>query len=670
MSDSISQPRYTVAKKAFIIGLLTILFCTFTICAYTYYVVIPKQAEARVTQALKTFGFEKISIGGIKRSNGKITFSNIVLDEKKFSTIESLTVRFSLWRFFINPASAQRIHIKNLHLTGELDQSLNMQVAGWDNANDIVQRLHTVPASSITIEHGRIDILSDTLGGVSIAYNAYVNLHNPKNIKFQSTISSRQKKLSFQSTLNGSIHAKNGIKLKGDIGNITFNHSNYSVKRGAGHLDLNYNESLSYSAEAQLSSASFYKLPLKDVRVTLDHQETETILLAEGQTFGPENLNWNSKFNLINGVTKSETRIQIPSTLELTQLIKRNDVFQNNIVFPWEPLNIEQPILSINTIYTPDTDGLTGSFEITAPAPLFNIAGAFNKGDDNAHLSGEFHLKETKIKSKNDHRDNFFDISSNGNFTINNLMSTPDMKWVAVTDIHKGKVDYGALSFPTKKSTIIYNTDNPRKKQSIALTLPLKRTIKHNAYIAVGLTDKNTPHIQSLNLEIYEGILQTQAPIFINGTLAKNNTITVSDISLMSLFKDFGLSNITASGSMSGLIPFEINKNAEGHQIEIKSGILQSIGTGRIQLPDDIIQGLFPDDTAEAEKKRAALKNFHYDYFELRLDGSLTGKVLITLNAQGTNPDTFPIKPIDINLQIESELSFLLKNLIEQPLPP
>ena len=113
-------------------------------------------------------------------------------------------------------------------------------------------------------------------------------------------------------------------------------------------------------------------------------------------------------------------------------------------------------------------------------------------------------------------------------------------------------------------------------------------------------------------------------------------------------------------GEIGGVLPIILK---EGN-IHVNDGILQSQSSGIIRIPPYLVSGLFPGGSQRMREIRATLHNYHYEYFELRMDGLLNERVLITLNSRGYNPDLKNKKSIDINLQIETQIALLFENML------
>ncbi len=126
-------------------------------------------------------------------------------------------------------------------------------------------------------------------------------------------------------------------------------------------------------------------------------------------------------------------------------------------------------------------------------------------------------------------------------------------------------------------------------------------------------------------------------------------------------FADTGIKKFSISGEMGGILPLQ----RKDDKIYIKDGLLQSQEGGIVRLDESISNGLFPGSSKQMQKIRKALKNYHYEFFELRLDGKLSGAVMMTLSARGRNPDMKNKKPVELKLQIETELSLLFKPLLK-----
>ncbi len=147
---------------------------------------------------------------------------------------------------------------------------------------------------------------------------------------------------------------------------------------------------------------------------------------------------------------------------------------------------------------------------------------------------------------------------------------------------------------------------------------------------------------------------------FSNLVIGDQNTtpatvITVDGLDLSVVTSELAKEQISATGEMSGEIPFRITENS----IAIDNGRLESDGTGTIAYrsagSEQNIEGL-------NNIALQALENFHYDKVELNLDYTEQGEYLAKFKLSGNNPELYDGYPVVLNLNINGQLPGLLRS--------
>ena len=172
-------------KRLFSIFIVISSLATAGASLYAYFIYIPKEIEQKIITGFYELGFENLRFGEIIRKNGETTFFDISLDNQNLSTIGELKVRGSLPQFLLNPDRIQKIIIRNMSLTGELSEDFGLSISGWREGKQSLQNFHNIPTDMIVIENSSIDLLSDTLSGITIKYNGQIQLLNSGDIEYE-----------------------------------------------------------------------------------------------------------------------------------------------------------------------------------------------------------------------------------------------------------------------------------------------------------------------------------------------------------------------------------------------------------------------------------------------------------------------------------------------------
>lgn len=656
-------------KKSLFILVVIITLILSGVGSYAYFIYIPEKVEQKIIANFNAFGFENPDFGKITRKNGEIIFSDISLDRQNFSTIKEISVRFSLLKFLLSPDYSQEISVRNLELTGELSEDFILSISGWVDNKNFLQKLRSIPASIINIENSNINLLSDNFGGIKIDYDAQIQLSDIEDIIIKGRANSKQRNLAFNAKLNGILSSLDKLSLTADLEQLSMEYNDLIIRRGSGKLDLSHNTNdLTYdiSIESEIASVNWNKIPLRDVHAVLEKGNNDNYnLLADGIVFGTEEIEWETRINRVNEITEANTTITPKTITDFISFLKRNNQLdlQNNL--PNIILNFNEPVLSVHT--TTNNGTASGDFTVLINKPNIEVGGSFAYNENNKNTLGLFSISETDIKSNNSSKTPIastqFKMSSSGEFTINNTTTIPSLEWSMKTQIKDGLIDYGAFKIPNIKSEFLLSSkSNKKTKRHLGFRLPLKNSIFQNGKVNLNIfTKTETPLVKSIHLDIYDGHIKTQSSITKNGQLTSKNKLIVSDINIAKLFRDAGFKDIIITGQLGGVIPLQINKD----KMTVSGGILQSQRGGIIRLPQKVIAGLFPGNSRKMLRIRSALQNYYYEYFEIRLDGDLNGRVMMTLNARGYDPKSHDKDPVDLNLQIETQISLLFRNLLK-----
>ncbi len=651
-------------KKLLLTFIVSLVVVSAAASAYAYLVYIPDKIEVKMRQALNDLGIKELQLGKIERKNGETIFHDISLDRLGLSTIGSLSVNSSITQFLLNPDNVGKITIHNLNLTGELSQNFVVTISGWTEGNEFLKTFQNIPTKMLVIKDSNIDLLSDDLGGISLKYNAQIRILDSGDIDIKALARSRQKRLKFQSKINATLSNNGELSLNADTDQISLTYEDLDIKRGSAVINVTHSpNSVSpiISVESNIASIKWKGLPLRDVHAKLKMDRASNIIIAKGSTFGNKNVSWTSNISKIDGAYKSETIITPDKFSDLISFLKINKRLNKKTNFPAFILNSQKPKIFINTTVN-KYNKIDGVFRFVNSTPKFTVNGNVYSDKEKNYIKGEFAAGNDNITVSNDNNSMSFNISSSGKFVIRNINKEAKFDWYFVAKADEGKIDFGATKFLDIAEAFSYNSNKPKKtKNFLRFKLPLKSGIEHIGKVNLNISDEKLPLFNTMLVRVYGGSIETQHPISSAGAISKQNKLIISDINLSNLFHDIDFGKIFISGRLGGVIPFKI----DDQEININGAILQSQQNGIIKMTENMIKSLFPSNSAKDQQIREALKNYHYDFFEIRLDGDLNDRVMVSINANGYNPDTKDKEPVDISLQIETQISRLFKNLLK-----
>ncbi|MCK5384507.1 MAG: YdbH domain-containing protein [Alphaproteobacteria bacterium] len=640
---------------------------------YAYFIFIPEKVEQIVVSGINRFGFENPVFGSIKRENGQIILSDVALDSEHFSTIKELRIRFSVLKFLINRHKAQDITVHGLNLTGELSEDFVPFIAGWTDNSRIVESLQNFPAGKIYVESATMDLLSNKFGGIKIRGDGQLLISGDGTVSLKARATTKQKKLSFASKIEASIVANKDVHYKAKIEDCSVDLPNIGIKRGNGTIKgtspYDKEKTSSLVADLQLASLRWYDLPLKDVKANIKISDSLRQYTLEGSTFGTSNILWNATISNTNedDLFRSSVTLSPGSLNDVQKFFGRNKKLGVNAYIPKALLNIPSPSIQIENSFDPQKKNIKGTLEVKYkdPAVVLNV-NYHSVSKTPADIIGSIKMDKTTYRPAPEATDKTsFDLSALGNFTLKNFSTKPGFLWIAQTTVHSGTLDFGSVKIPDIQGSVLLGGSEAEQKKrvhTLDYTFPLKKEIAHKGTVFLNFSDTKKPLLEYFSLKIYGGEIKAQDPITKDGKILRKNTLDVSNINLENLTSDAQLAGIFVSGQLAGILPFEAKKGG----MHVIGGLLQSQDTGIIRLSKTMTKGLFPGYTPKNIILRKALENFHYEFFEIRLDGDLNDRVMMTLNARGRNPGMKSKNFVDVNLQIETQISLLFKALMLQ----
>ena len=655
-------------KKITLIIMLLFLFTLSGASAYAYFIYIPQKVEERIVSNFSVFGFEDFTFSSITHKSGHIIISDIALDKGRFSTIDHMDISVSLLKYLINPTHAQNIIVHGLKLTGEIDDNNRVSISGWENHAELLKGLQTFPAGTIVFEQSSIDLLTNSIGGLSLKYDARASIASSGLIEFKAKINSKQKKLTFHSNIEGSLNSEGLLSFNSKIEDISASFDTLNLRRGLGELKTAFpayteTPTMSMEGEFQLPSIRWHDLPLRDTKLSINKSDENYEITANGDVFGNTSIKWTSTITPQTGTIASDTTLTPDNLNDVIDFIETHKNLKLKADIPDTLRNLNKPVINVNNTIDLNASKNVGTLKLSIPKPALSINADYRSATDLNSLLGTITLEKTDLKSNQDKTDEtHFNVSAFGEFTIKEFATSPQIDWFIHADIIDGLLDFEAMTIPNIKGSVFIGKKNNKKTGSntyLPFSLPLKKTIPHKGRIGINLDDKDEPLLGRIILKIYNGEIRTENPIFQNGKIVRKNKLVVSDLNISKLMQDAGFSNVNITGALGGIIPFE----AVDSEVKVNGALIQSLRPGVLTLPKDVIMGLFPGNTPKMIMIRDALENYHYEFFEIRFDGDLADRVMMTVSAQGRNPDMTRKEPIDLNLQIETQISLLFKGL-------
>ncbi len=643
-------------KYVFIIFVFAFFVSGAVAGGYYYYFLIPEKVERKFLEGIETLGLDDFAYKEIKTDSEKITLRGITLDKDGFSKIDEISIHFSLSQIFFKSEQARSIHIKGLNLTGAIEGGVEPSFDGWASHDVLLSNLKNLPAKTILIEDGSANVNSPVFGGIKAEYALQFSRNADDSFHVVGKVFSKQSRLSFHSKITGTVSATDRMfTIEAEQLSLTLPH--LKVRRGAATILYNEGASDGYTADVHLGSMVWNDLPLAGVRGKVTYNNGKSSATLNGSTFGENAIPWTAYNEIVRDTHASDVRFtphNIGSFLEFLAQTKGI-----KLITPPPPLIADlAPEVMVNTRTLGSTTKGNISIDFQAFEPKF--IGTFSSDDGLMNINGELKLEDT-LSTASILRGAHFDVPVSGRFSISRFWDTPVFSIKLQTDIKDGMLDFGALGFSQLNGAFSYDSEKFKPKNlQFSFKFPLKPFIFQSGLINFDPYNTQRNFFGTAFLKIYSGSIKTEKPLMQSGELSKVNSLVVEDINIAQLFKDAGFDDIFISGLLGGVIPLKMDENS----VNVSGGILQSQNSGIIKLPPHVSALLFPGETERLQIIRKSLENYHYEFFEIRLDGDLAGRVLMTMTARGRNPELGQKDPVDLNLQIETQISSLFKNLL------
>jgi hypothetical protein len=162
--------------------------------------------------------------------------------------------------------------------------------------------------------------------------------------------------------------------------------------------------------------------------------------------------------------------------------------------------------------------------------------------------------------------------------------------------------------------------------------------------------------LDSLQAKLFGGRVWVEEAVYHADQPHNKLFVGVDGIQLNQLLQHAGYDAVQATGSISGLLPLDVNSAGA----TMKRGMLAAKAPGGVfrykaEVTTDIDSTVAP--------VLAALENYHYDVFQLEADYLDDGELQLAMVFRGSNPQVQQGRPIHLNLNVTDNIPKLLKSL-------
>lgn len=233
---------------------------------------IPGMARAKITDLLKSAGFEDARVTSVfVRPNG-LRAANIKLDRYGFDDIKLLQVDLN-WLKFLTTDEISGVTIKGMSIARQPENLSS-------SSRQLVTNLLNLPDYRVAVTDAVIDLGTD-FGDIRLKADIAINgAANAKGRDIKAHITGDQYQLGFDSRWEGSLNDEGQLELSANIEDGRLNIGPLRVSRfngwfGASAAKDGYN----IQSQMEAGSATFMNIPLHDLSLVNDHSLTQSSVI-------------------------------------------------------------------------------------------------------------------------------------------------------------------------------------------------------------------------------------------------------------------------------------------------------------------------------------------------------------------------------------------------------
>jgi hypothetical protein len=241
----------------------------------------PEMNAERLLMALNALGFNEAELPPSENKGGKITYTNIQLDQDGFSTIENIVL------YHTPLGTLKAIEIDGLSITGEIEEDLKISLAGWLPERMEIFNLTDRTLPLIVFRNSRLSLLSDSIGGMTINFDMQMR---PQDAAYslQAKIAGHQASLSYSAKALGTLGLDGSWAIEADIDQAKFSLWPIKVTRISGMLKATGKGFLQsvVSGQLQAGGLNINGLPWHNIALTLDGSLQKTKMIIGARSSG------------------------------------------------------------------------------------------------------------------------------------------------------------------------------------------------------------------------------------------------------------------------------------------------------------------------------------------------------------------------------------------------
>ncbi len=622
---------------------------------------LPEKVQNQIVKNLGHAGFEHIEIGHMEKKLGSINISDIKLDKAGFSSIQSIKADYS-WKGAFGGQFIHKLTIDSPNLTGELNESGSISVAGLSPDKDNIANSFS-SVRTIYIQNGTLDIFLGSLGGANIKYDAQIRTTRNGSLDFKGKIEAVQRQFSGSGKIKGNLNPSGNWQASIEIEQGKIDLPLLKASRVSGLSELSGQSFADFDMVTQLTAGgvSLLNLPWHNVSATVSGDLSDFTVFAEGKSVGQEGVEFTANLVHESALKEYSGSIHADKFFNLFHYLQKNNLISKQIHYPHLMENLSG--ISFDFQGAPKKPSTRLSYKIQDEEKTINIKGDVDINHEQKTATGNISMPSALIPGP-----------PSGNIFLNGEFKTDYSGINSKTDGHLD-LSIKDSSFSLGSANIkgiggsIHIDDltalSSKKPQELSFRLPLKPDIKQNGKALIAIENGKAVLINKASLKIFDGSMDTKDIKTETESTTQDFVLTLSDMDLTSAGNHMKINGLSLYGRTKGTIPVSVKENS----ISIKNGILKSAGPGIIRFLPEKIPSFLQGEDLQLETTRLALENYHYDSFEITMNGATEESMKIQISAKGKNPDLFEGRPFALNLNIESPTAPLFENLLAPETP-
>lgn len=179
-----------------------------------------------------------------------------------------------------------------------------------------------------------------------------------------------------------------------------------------------------------------------------------------------------------------------------------------------------------------------------------------------------------------------------------------------------------------------------------------------NGKLEFELPGDNTARVDVVTWPFAGGRLGIDRFIVPFDAMPKGMTATINGLDAAQLVALADVADLNAEGSLNGSVPIRLTDQG----VVIDNARLSSIGAGVLRYRSASAAASLKQSGESADILARALQNFRFDDLDIRLDGPLDGEIIAKAQINGSNPDLYDGKRIELNVSLRGALREFLQS--------